>query len=209
MTIKDIQNNSASPFLIDPIGQEHKIQFGSTTVGRSIQCGVIINDVRVSREHSRIYHEGYHWYVEDLQSTNGTYLNNERITKIMELRDGDTIQVGDTSFSFHDPESTKADIPFPDLVIDLQEGFVRVNRKKVSLSPKEYKLIVHLYKNRHNVCSKEAIGQAVWPEYPSENIFDYQIENLVRRLRKRLEIDPSNPQLLITIRGLGYKLNLP
>ena len=209
MTNKVFQNNTASPFLTDPIGQDHQIQFRSTTMGRSLDCGVIISDVRISREHSRIFYEGHHWYIEDLQSTNGTFLNNERITKVMELRDGDTIQVGDTPFSFHDPESTKVETSFPDLVIDLQEGFVRVNRKKVSLSPKEYALIVHLYKNRQIVCSKAAIGQAVWPEYYSENVFDYQIENLVRRLRKRLENDPGKPQLLLTIRGLGYKLNLP
>lgn len=204
----DAQTILASQYLLDPIGHEHKIQYGSTILGRSIDCAVIINDVRVSREHSRIFHEGHHWYIEDLKSTNGTYLNNERVTKIMELRDGDTIQIGDTSFSFHDPDSTIADLPFPNLIIDFQECFVRVNRKKVLLSPKEYALIVHLYNNRQNVCSKEAIGQAVWPEYNSENVFDYQIENLVRRLRKRLEIDPGNPQLLITIRGIGYKLNI-
>jgi DNA-binding response OmpR family regulator len=48
----------------------------------------------------------------------------------------------------------------------------------------------------------------VWPEY-QEGIYDYQIENLVRRLRARLEPDPGNAQLLITVRGLGYKLVLP
>ena len=58
------------------------------------------------------------------------------------------------------------------------------------------------------MCSKDDIGKAVWPEY-QEGIYDYQIENLVRRLRARLEPDPSNAQLLITVRGLGYKLVLP
>ena len=39
-----------------------------------------------------------------------------------------------------------------------------------------------------------------------EGIYDYQVENLVRRLRAKLELDPSNPQMLLTVRGLGYKL---
>jgi len=37
-------------------------------------------------------------------------------------------------------------------------------------------------------------------------IYDYQIENLVRRLRTRIKTDPNSAQLLITMRGLGYKL---
>ena len=55
------------------------------------------------------------------------------------------------------------------------------------------------------MCTKDDIGSAVWPEY-QEGIYDYQIENLVRRLRSKLEPDPANPQLLLTLRGLGYKL---
>ena len=37
-------------------------------------------------------------------------------------------------------------------------------------------------------------------------LYDYQVENLIRRLRAKLEPDPANPQLLLTMRGLGYKL---
>ena len=46
---------------------------------------------------------------------------------------------------------------------------------------------------------------AVWPEYNGE-VYDYQVENLVHRLRQTLEYEPSEPQLLVTVRGLGYKL---
>ncbi|NTV64967.1 MAG: winged helix-turn-helix domain-containing protein [Oscillochloris sp.] len=49
------------------------------------------------------------------------------------------------------------------------------------------------------------LAQAVWSEYRS-GVYDYQIENLVRRLRTKIEPDPANPQLLLTLRGLGYKL---
>lgn len=209
MGSENIKNNLNHPYLTDHLGQEHKILSESLILGRALECEVIIIDNSVSRQHSRIFHKGYHWYIEDTHSTNGTYLNNERIIKIMELRDGDKIQVGDVSFLFHDPESTKAYKSIPDLIIDLQEGIIRLNRKKVTLSPKEHSLIVYLYNNRQRVCSKDEIGHAVWPEYISGDVFDYQIENLVRRLRKRLEVDPANPQLLTTIRGQGYKLNVP
>jgi len=110
------------------------------------------------------------------------------------------------TFTFHDPDTTTRESPIPDLELDTSAGLVRVNRKVVALSPKEYLLLAYLYERRGQVCSKDDIGQAVWPEYTGGGIFDYQIENLVRRLRTRIELDPANPQLLFTMRGLGYKL---
>jgi two-component system response regulator RegX3 len=120
--------------------------------------------------------------------------------------DGDCLKVGDVTFIFHDPDTTTRESPIPDLELDTSAGVVRVNRKAVSLSPKEYLLLAYLHERRGQVCSKEDIGHAVWPEYIAGGIFDYQIENLVRRLRTRIEFDPANPQLLFTVRGLGYKL---
>ena len=75
----------------------------------------------------------------------------------------------------------------------------------VELSAKEFALLGYLFDHSGQVCSKDDIGDAVWPEY-QEGVYDYQIENLVRRLRAKLELDPANPQLLLTMRGLGYKL---
>ena len=45
----------------------------------------------------------------------------------------------------------------------------------------------------------------MWPEYEGD-VYDYQVENLIHRLRQTLEYDSSDPQLLVTVRGLGYKL---
>jgi two-component system response regulator RegX3 len=124
----------------------------------------------------------------------------------MDLRDGDSIKVGDVTFIFHDPDTTTRENPIPVLEVNTSTGVVRVNRKAVSLSPKEYLLLAYLYERRCQVCSKDDIGHAVLPEYETGGIFSYQIENLVRRLRTHIELDPANPQLLFTVRGLGYKL---
>jgi DNA-binding response OmpR family regulator len=140
-----------------------------------------------------------------LKSTNGTYLNGERVSAPVLLRDGDTITIGDMGFTFHDPEMTSAETPFPELQVDLAAGEVRVNRRMVQLSPKEYALLAFLFEKRGVVCSKDEIGSAVWSEYQA-GVFDYQIENLVRRLRVKIEPDPRSPQLVVTKRGLGYKL---
>jgi len=159
----------------------------------------------VSREHARIWQEGRRMMLEDLGSTNGTFLNEERVLAPSALQDGDRIMVGDVTFTFHDPDTTTRETPFTELEVNIDAGVVRVNRMAVGLSPKEFGLLVFLYERRGKVCSKDDIGRAVWSEY-QEGIFDYQIENLIRRLRTKIEGDPNNPQLLLTVRGLGYKL---
>ena len=198
--------DNAGPFLTDPNGHEHRLPPLTATIGRAVECDVVIASKSVSREHTRIRRDGRRWFVDDLGSTNGTYLNGERVVASLPMMDGDSLKVGDVEFSFHDPDTTTRENPIPDLEVDITSGVVRVNRKAVSLSPKEYALIAYLFERRGQVCSKDDIGHAVWPEYQAGGIFDYQIENLVRRLRTRIEVDPASPQLLFTVRGLGYKL---
>jgi pSer/pThr/pTyr-binding forkhead associated (FHA) protein len=196
------------PFLTDPTGHEHPLRGETTTIGRAVECDIVITSKRVSREHARLVRDGRRVMLEDLNSTNGTFLNDEHILEPMELRDGDIVSIGDVKFTFRDPDTTIGGMLRVELDLDASAGIVRVNRRVVNLSPKEFALLMHLYERRGKVCSKDDIGKAVWPEY-QEGIYDYQIENLVRRLRARLEPDPSNAQLLITVRGLGYKLVMP
>ncbi|MFL7793238.1 MAG: winged helix-turn-helix domain-containing protein, partial [Anaerolineae bacterium] len=148
---------------------------------------------------------GWRVVLEDMGSTNGTFLNDERVLSPTALHDEDHIKVGDVILTFHDPDITFRDTPFPQLDVDVAAGVVRVNRRAVTLAPKEFALLAYLYERQGEVCSKDDIGVAVWPEY-QEGVYDYQVENLVRRLRSKLELDPSEPQMLLTVRGLGYKL---
>jgi DNA-binding response OmpR family regulator len=200
-----MSTSDSIPFLTDPTGREHQLRSDVTTIGRAVENDIVITSRRVSREHARLQRQGRRVVLSDLGSTNGTFLNDERVLSPAELRDGDRISIGDVELTFHDPESTFLDTPFPELEIDAAAGVVRVDRRAISLSPKEFALLAYLYRHRGQVCSKDDIGGAVWPEY-HEGVYDYQIENLVRRLRTRIEPDPANPQLLVTVRGLGYKL---
>ncbi|MBI5532582.1 MAG: GGDEF domain-containing protein [Deltaproteobacteria bacterium] len=65
----------------------------STTLGRSIECAIRIDDGNVSRVHARITREPGCYVVEDLGSRNGTFVDGERVTR-RELRDGDRVQLG-------------------------------------------------------------------------------------------------------------------
>jgi FHA domain-containing protein len=67
------------------------------TIGRAPGCSVALaDDTFVSQLHARVYVRDGQPFVEDLGSTNGTYLNQSRLTKTMRLRRGDRLQIGQT-----------------------------------------------------------------------------------------------------------------
>ena len=74
--------------------------FGGLTIGRSGEADVRIEDRFASSVHLRIYSRGASYFVEDLNSTNGTYLNGARLHGEAELSDLDEIKIGDTEFRF-------------------------------------------------------------------------------------------------------------
>ena len=74
-----------------PLGEE-------VTVGRAGGCGVPIpDDTFVSQVHARVFRRDGDLYVEDLGSTNGTYLNKRKITTAAAMRKGDKLQIGKTT----------------------------------------------------------------------------------------------------------------
>ena len=200
-----------TPYLRDPSKQEHLLEQAITRLGRGVENEIVIVSKRASREHAHIRRDGRRIFLDDLGSTNGTFLNGERVLGSVQLRDGDQIAIGEVMFIFHDPDTTTRETPFPELEVNVEAGVVRLNRRAIQLSPKEFSLLVYLYENRGKVCSKDEIGRTVWSEYKQavwdqSGIYDYQIENLIRRLRTKIENDANSPVLLITVRGLGYKL---
>ena len=70
---------------------------GTLQIGRADACQIKLSDTYVSSFHARIFRRDGAWYVEDLGSTNGTYLNQRRVTALAELRAGDRLKVGKTT----------------------------------------------------------------------------------------------------------------
>jgi pSer/pThr/pTyr-binding forkhead associated (FHA) protein len=70
---------------------------GTLQVGRAEACQIRLPDTYASSFHARIYNRDGSWYIEDLGSTNGTYLNHRRITAPAELRAGDKVKIGKTT----------------------------------------------------------------------------------------------------------------
>ena len=66
------------------------------TIGRADKCHVVLDDTYVSQVHARIFSRGDSYFLEDLGSTNGTYLNRKRVGGTTELQRGDKVKVGKT-----------------------------------------------------------------------------------------------------------------
>jgi len=91
-----------------------------------------------------------------------------------------------------------------DRIVDLESGVVRHGDEEYSITAKEHALLLKLYENRNRIVTSDALCQAVWNDdyYGYENTLMVHI----RRIREKIEDNPSNPEYLITIKGLGYKL---
>jgi pSer/pThr/pTyr-binding forkhead associated (FHA) protein len=74
--------------------------FGGVTIGRSTDSDVRIEDRFASGVHARIYSRAGGYYVEDMNSTNGTFLNGGELRGESRLTDLDEIRIGDTEFRF-------------------------------------------------------------------------------------------------------------
>jgi hypothetical protein len=66
------------------------------TVGRAAGCQITLDDTYISQLHARVFSKDGGWYVEDLGSTNGTYLNSKRVSGALALKRGDRVKIGAT-----------------------------------------------------------------------------------------------------------------
>ncbi|MCR2043393.1 response regulator transcription factor [Anaerosalibacter massiliensis] len=90
--------------------------------------------------------------------------------------------------------------------IDFDRAEVIKNGEHIALTAKEYDLLLALYLNTGKIVTIDALCEAAWGDNP----FGYENSLMahIRRIREKIEENPSKPTSLITIRGLGYKLNV-
>jgi pSer/pThr/pTyr-binding forkhead associated (FHA) protein len=185
------------------------------TIGRAPQCDLVLDDQYVSRLHAVIRHESEGYVLYDEESSNGTRVQGQRVSDRHLMQDGDEIQIGSVSLVFQAGRATSnltaiLDAPdgaagTPPIRIDPETFDVWVNGQLLEkrLSPLEFKLLAHLHARRGAVCSRKELGDALWGEggYTPE-----MINQLIHRLKQRIEADPRAPRYLITLPGTGYRL---
>lgn len=90
--------------------------------------------------------------------------------------------------------------------IDEEKIEVRKNGVIIDLKPKEYKMFLYMAKHKNQIISKERFCDEVWGE--DFFGFDNTIMVHIRKLREKLEENPSKPQYILNVKGLGYKLQI-
>lgn len=103
------------------------------------------------------------------------------------------------------PKASAEEITYLPEVNEIKMGEESLTEK---LSPSEFKLLRFLIQNKDKVCEKEEIINTVWSdEKTQEGVTDQALDQIIYRLRRKIEEDPNNPARLQTIKGRGYKLN--
>ncbi len=104
------------------------------------------------------------------------------------------------------PEALPIDLG-PTVRIDPKSRQVVVCGKAVTLTPKEFDLLLHFARNPGRVYSRAQLLDAVWG-YSHEG-YEHAVNCHINRLRRKIETDQARPELLLTVWGIGYKLADP
>lgn len=182
------------------------------TLGRARDCSLVLDENGVSRLHARLEYAHEQVMLTDLGSTNGTYVNNQRIEphKPRRLKSGDNLNLGgDCRLEFDDPAATATiplvDVPIPGLVLDESTAAVSIDGARLDppLSPGQFALLQLLVENVGTVVTREEIREHVWGAEEGEEVTDQTLDALVSRLRKRLAAADPTHDYVHTRRGFG------
>ena len=93
------------------------------------------------------------------------------------------------------------------ILVDMDKGIVSKNGNDLHLSALEYRLLLVFLGNRGIVLSRTQLLDAIW-DIAGDFVNDNTLTVYIKRLREKLEEDPQNPEIIKTVRGLGYKVDV-
>lgn len=112
-------------------GRRHVLHKEVTSIGRDRENDIVLNSDSVSRRHARVEHRGEHIYIVDLDSTNGTFVNDSPDpVHECQLRKGDQIKIGDTIFKFLAGSDVEAQYHETIFKFTITDGLTDVGNKK-------------------------------------------------------------------------------
>ena len=88
--------------------------------------------------------------------------------------------------------------------IDLGAATARKEGIELELSALEYRLLLHFAQHAGRLVTRDALRNVIWDD-AGEFVSDNALNVYIRRLREKVEDDPSDPQIIMTVRGMGYK----
>ncbi len=91
------------------------------------------------------------------------------------------------------------------LQVDTSAGLVKKDGREVLLSALEYRLLLVFVNNPGNIITRDRLLNELW-DAAGEFVTDNTLTVYIKRLREKIEDDPANPQIILTVRGTGYRL---
>lgn len=183
----------------------------AVTIGRDYTCDIVIPKDEISRRHAEISYQAPRYILTDKESTNGTYVNGQKLTQPHLLRNDDLIGLGDIEplFRFGDPDPTrkvKSHVTFDTVkLIFFWRG------QLLDLTPREFRFLHFLYQHKNTVCNRDGCAVAVWGRLYEHGGDDEGLDSIVGNIRRKCrQLDDSvNPHSVIqTRRELGFLLSL-
>lgn len=101
--------------------------------------------------------------------------------------------------------NTGKTVKLGDVVVDTEKGVAMKNNKELFLSALEYRLLLVFINNRGIVLTRTQLLDSIW-DIAGEFVSDNTLTVYIKRLRVKIEDDPANPKIILTVRGLGYKV---
>lgn len=90
------------------------------------------------------------------------------------------------------------------VIIDPIKGIVLKNNSEIAMSALEYRLLLVFFSNKNQLLSRDRLAEELW-SLTKEFVSDNTLSVYIRRMREKIEDDPQEPHIIITVRGLGYK----
>jgi len=119
-------------FLAGPIaGRRYKLSDGEYVIGRRSDCQIFVPDMRVSRQHARLWRDGELWTLEDLGSNNGTFINGNRLQSATQIRHDDEIMIANNRIRVEARDVTVEPPPEPSAVTIVDSAASSIIRSRV------------------------------------------------------------------------------
>jgi len=102
--------------------------------------------------------------------------------------------------------SNSSVVTLGDVIVDTVKGTASKNGRDLYLSALEYRLLLVFLNNRGVVLSRTQLLEAIW-DIAGDFVNDNTLTVYIKRLREKIEKDPQSPEIIKTVRGLGYKVD--
>ncbi len=187
---------------------------GSITMGRRSDNDIVIDETTVPRRHSLIMNTPGGYVVRDLNTTNGTFVNQNKLNQSEHvLRHGDQIKLGGSDitimFRQEGPRTltldTASSVPVEAALPSIPEQTVQPAAAAM-LEIVDAALLSALGSRKGSVVSRSELLEELWSDEHDDVGKSLKLDEAVARLRSQLDQDPDNPVSLVTVGQFGYLL---